>query len=86
MAASVEIENSAGQTKNTCGETETGKERRTAVRPASNRPKMPLSQRAKQFAPYNALSGLGERLKRAEEEHSREFEAARPVHVKDSEE
>lgn len=32
---------------------------------------MPLSQRAKQFAPFDALTGLGERLKQAEEEHSR---------------
>ena len=34
---------------------------------------MPLSQRAKQFAPFDALSGLGERLKQAEEEHSRDI-------------
>lgn len=39
-------------------------------RPESKRPKMPLSQRAKQFAPFEALSGLSERLKQAEEEHS----------------
>lgn len=39
-------------------------------RPVSKRPKMPLSQRAKQFAPFDALSGLSERLKQAEEEHS----------------
>lgn len=40
-------------------------------RPESKRPKMPLSQRAKQFAPFDALTGLSERLKQAEEEHSR---------------
>jgi hypothetical protein len=32
---------------------------------------MPLSQRAKQFAPFDALTGLTERLKQAEEEHDR---------------
>lgn len=40
-------------------------------RPKSDRPKMPLSQRAKQFAPFDALTGLTERLKQAEEEHDR---------------
>ena len=43
-------------------------------RPASSRPKMARSQRAKQFAPFDALSGLGERLKLAEEEHERDRE------------
>ena len=43
-------------------------------RPLSDRPKMPRSQRAKQFAPFDALSGLGEKLKQAEEEHAREQE------------
>ena len=43
-------------------------------RPESSRPKMPRSQRAKQFAPFDALSGLGERLKLAEEEHERDRE------------
>lgn len=43
-------------------------------RPASSRPKMPRSQRAKQFAPFDALSGLGERLRLAEEEHERDRE------------
>ena len=42
-------------------------------RPASARPKMPRSQRAKQFAPFDALSGLSERLKLAEEEHERDL-------------
>ena len=43
-------------------------------RPVSDRPKMPRSQRAKQFAPFDALTGLGERLRQAEEEHAREQE------------
>ena len=43
-------------------------------RPESNRPKMPLSQRAKQFAPFDALTGLGEVLKQAELDHLREIE------------
>ena len=42
-------------------------------RPESTRPKMPLSQRAKQFAPFDALTGLSERLKLAEEEHERDL-------------
>ena len=33
------------------------------------RTKMPISQRAKQFAPFQAVGGLDEALKRAEEEH-----------------
>lgn len=44
-------------------------------RPESKRPKMPRSQRAKQFAPFDALSGLGEILKQAEEEHRQQIEA-----------
>ena len=43
-------------------------------RPASSRPKMPRSQRAKQFAPFDALTGLSERLRLAEEEHERELQ------------
>lgn len=43
-------------------------------RPESDRPKMPRSQRAKQFAPFDALTGLSERLRQAEEEHAREQE------------
>lgn len=50
-----------------------GKER-IWERPASSRPKMPRAQRAKQFAPFDALTGLGERLKQAEEEHERQME------------
>jgi hypothetical protein len=43
-------------------------------RPASSRPKMPRAQRAKQFAPFDALTGLSERLRQAEKEHEREQE------------
>ena len=43
-------------------------------RPVSSRPKMPRSQRAKQFAPFDALTGLGEKLREAEEQHAREQE------------
>ena len=43
-------------------------------RPASTRPRMPRSQRAKQFAPFDALTGLSEKLRQAEEEHAREQE------------
>ena len=50
-------------------------------RPPSDRPKMARAQRAKQFAPFDALSGLGAVLKRAEEEHARETEAKSVVHV-----
>lgn len=46
---------------------------------------MPREQRAKQFAPFDALSGLGLRLKQAEEEHRRELEAGGPVHIKEEE-
>lgn len=35
------------------------------------RSRMPLSDRAKQFAPFSALSGLDEALRRKELEHSR---------------
>ena len=49
-------------------------EEKTWERPESNRPKMPRSQRAKQFAPFDALTGLGEKLRQAEEEHAREQE------------
>ena len=39
------------------------------------RTKMPLSQRAKQFAPFQAVGGLNEALRKKEEEHRREIEA-----------
>jgi len=35
---------------------------------------MPRAQRAKQFAPFDALTGLSERLRQAEEEHERELQ------------
>ena len=60
-------------------------EKQNRQRPASSRPKMPREQRAKQFAPFDALSGLGLRLKQAEEEHRRELEAGGPVHIKEEE-
>ena len=50
-------------------------------RPESSRPKMPREQRAKQFAPFDALTGLSVRLRQAEEEHCRILEAGGPVHV-----
>ena len=53
-------------------------------RPESNRPKMPNSQRAKQFAPFDALSGLSARLARAIEEHKDESEAKSYIHVDNS--
>ena len=52
-------------------------------RPESSRPKMPREQRAKQFAPFDALTRLSIRLKEAEEEHRRMLEAGGPVHVTD---
>jgi len=42
---------------------------------------MPREQRAKQFAPFDALSGLTARLKRAEIEHREEMESKGVVHV-----
>ena len=39
------------------------------------RAKMPLSQRAKQFAPFQAVGGLNEALRKKEEEHRREIES-----------
>ena len=35
---------------------------------------MPRAQRAKQFAPFDSLSGFYDRLKEAEEEHAKERE------------
>ena len=46
----------------------------TWERPVSARPKMPRSQRAKQFAPFDSLSGLYDRLAEAEAEHESERE------------
>lgn len=50
-------------------------------RPESKRPKMPREQRAKQFAPFDALTGLSARLRQAEEEHRRMLEAGDLVRV-----
>ena len=50
-------------------------------RPESSRPKMPRTQRAKQFAPFDALTGLSEKLRQAEEDHARMLEARGLVHV-----
>ena len=36
---------------------------------------MPVSQRAKQFAPFSAVGGLQEALRRKEEEHRQQVEA-----------
>lgn len=43
--------------------------------------KMPIEQRAKQFAPFQAVDGLGAYLKRAEEEHRRMLESQNAVSV-----
>jgi|GEM_PF-4617157 len=40
---------------------------------ASNRPKMDVSQRAKQFLPFAALKGLPEALEKAEKENNLAF-------------
>ena len=42
---------------------------------------MPREQRAKQFAPFDALTGLSEKLRQAEEDHRRMLEARGLVHV-----
>lgn len=39
------------------------------------RSKMPVSQRAKQFAPFAAVGGLDIALRRKEEEHRRQLES-----------
>ena len=36
---------------------------------------MPISQRAKQFAPFQAVGGLDAALRKAEEEHRRQMES-----------
>ena len=50
-------------------------------RPESSRPKMPREQRAKQFAPFESLTGLGDVLKQAEEDHCRSRENAGMIHA-----
>lgn len=42
---------------------------------------MPREQRAKQFAPFQAVGGLEEALRRAEEEHRRMIESQSMVSV-----
>lgn len=42
---------------------------------------MPREQRAKQFAPFDALTGLSVRLAKAVEEHREETEAESLIHV-----
>ena len=54
---------------------------RNRQRPESKRPKMAREQRAKQFAPFDALTGLSARLRQAEEEHKRMLEAGDLVRV-----
>lgn len=51
------------------------------------RSRMPISQRAKQFAPFKSLGGdLDKALKRAEEEHRREIEEGGRVYVREDDE
>lgn len=57
------------------------KEYRDRKRPESTRPKMPRIQRAKQFAPFESLTGLGDVLKQAEEDHRRSRENAGMIHA-----
>ena len=45
------------------------------------RSRMPIEQRAKQFAPFKAVDGLYEALQRAEEEHRRMLESGSSVNV-----
>lgn len=45
------------------------------------RTKMPVSQRAKQFAPFKSLPALDDALRKAEEEHRRALEAKGVIHV-----
>lgn len=45
------------------------------------RTQMPRDQRAKQFAPFDALTGLHARLAKAVEEHRAESEAESLMHV-----
>ena len=45
------------------------------------RSKMPVEQRAKQFAPFKSVGGLDEALRRAEKEHLRMLESQYAVNV-----
>lgn len=49
------------------------------------RTKMPVAQRAKQFAPFKALDGLDLAIREAEEEHRKALESQGVVHVPDEE-
>ena len=60
---------------------EDNRDKQNRQRPASDRPKMPRYQRAKQFAPFDALDGLGAVLRQAEEEHRRMLENSNVVHT-----
>ncbi|MBE6040884.1 MAG: hypothetical protein E7219_08000 [Clostridiales bacterium] len=60
---------------------EDNRDKQNRQRPASDRPKMPRSQRAKQFAPFDALDGLGAVLRQAEDEHRRMLENSNVVHT-----
>lgn len=50
------------------------------------RPKMPNSHRAKQFAPFDALTGLTAALKQAEIEHAKQYEIQLEVDLKENHE
>lgn len=45
------------------------------------RTKMPVEQRAKQFAPFKSLDGLDAAIRRAEEEHRRMLESKGVINV-----
>jgi len=60
---------------------EDNRDKQNRQRPASDRPKMTRSQRAKQFAPFDALDGLGAVLRQAEDEHRRMLENSNVVHT-----
>ena len=49
------------------------------------RTRMPVAQRAKQFAPFKALDGLDLAIREAEEEHRKALESQGIVHVPDEE-
>ena len=57
------------------------KDRAQGFKKSVPRAPMPREQRAKQFAPFDALTGLHARLNRAIEEHKNDAEADALVHV-----
>lgn len=62
--------------------TKKGDEAKTFIKSdARLRTPMPRSQRAKQFAPFDALTGLHARLAKAVEEHKAETESGSPVYA-----